>query len=260
MSFQRDLALRRGITKDDAPLAFELGQSSRIAEVIAFHVADGNLEHLTHATGIGEGSIRALNAQLYRLADVLESGIAEQSAGQQPGFAENLEAVADAEYQATILGKTAYLLHDRSKLRNCAGAEVITIGKAAGDDNGVAILEIMAGMPEERNRLSRRRFDRVIGIVIAIRARENQYTKFHRHGQSSTGKKLCGYRGSQRPGSVEYCYLLLCFAERMHIADLLRSYFAEYGYWTMAVVLLLENAGIPLPGETTLLFAAALAF
>lgn len=46
----------------------------------------------------------------------------------------------------------------------------------------------------------------------------------------------------------------------MHIADLLRSYFAEYGYWTIAVVLLLENAGIPLPGETTLLFAAALAF
>ena len=39
--------------------------------------------------------------------------------------------------------------------------------------------------------------------------------------------------------------------------DLLRKYFAEYGYWTVALVLLLENAGIPLPGETTLLFAAA---
>ena len=42
--------------------------------------------------------------------------------------------------------------------------------------------------------------------------------------------------------------------------DVLRKYFAEYGYWTVAAVLLLENAGIPLPGETTLLFAAALAF
>ncbi len=46
----------------------------------------------------------------------------------------------------------------------------------------------------------------------------------------------------------------------MHLLDLLRKYFAEYGYWTVAFVLLLENAGIPLPGETTLLFAAALAF
>lgn len=45
----------------------------------------------------------------------------------------------------------------------------------------------------------------------------------------------------------------------MHF-DLLRRYFAEYGYWTVAVILLFENAGIPLPGETTLLFAAFLAF
>ena len=46
----------------------------------------------------------------------------------------------------------------------------------------------------------------------------------------------------------------------MHLLELLRGYFVEYGYWTVAVVLLLENAGIPLPGETTLLFAAFLAF
>jgi len=46
----------------------------------------------------------------------------------------------------------------------------------------------------------------------------------------------------------------------MHLLDLLRKYFAEYGYWTVAFILLLENAGIPLPGETALLFAAFLAF
>lgn len=46
----------------------------------------------------------------------------------------------------------------------------------------------------------------------------------------------------------------------MHLLELLRRYFVEYGYWTVAVVLFLENAGIPLPGETTLLFAAFLAF
>src|SRR5437660_10194579 len=42
--------------------------------------------------------------------------------------------------------------------------------------------------------------------------------------------------------------------------ELIRKCFVEYGYWTVALVLLLENAGIPLPGETTLLLAAALAF
>jgi membrane-associated protein len=46
----------------------------------------------------------------------------------------------------------------------------------------------------------------------------------------------------------------------MHPFELLRSYFVEYGYWTVAAVLLLENAGIPVPGETTLLLAGFLAF
>jgi len=45
-----------------------------------------------------------------------------------------------------------------------------------------------------------------------------------------------------------------------HIFEILRGYFAAYGYWTLFFALLLENAGIPLPGETILLFASFLAF
>ncbi len=45
-----------------------------------------------------------------------------------------------------------------------------------------------------------------------------------------------------------------------HILDLIRQYLAEYGYWTIAVALLLENAGFPVPGETILLTASFLAF
>ena len=29
----------------------------------------------------------------------------------------------------------------------------------------------------------------------------------------------------------------------------LRGFFQSYGYWTVAIALLLENAGLPLPGE-----------
>ena len=42
--------------------------------------------------------------------------------------------------------------------------------------------------------------------------------------------------------------------------ELLRHFFREYGYWTMLGALLLENAGVPLPGETTLLVASFLAY
>lgn len=44
------------------------------------------------------------------------------------------------------------------------------------------------------------------------------------------------------------------------IFEILRGYFDQHGYWTVFLALLLENAGIPVPGETILLFASFLAF
>src|SRR5579864_14397 len=44
------------------------------------------------------------------------------------------------------------------------------------------------------------------------------------------------------------------------IFDLLRNALVHYGYWALAVTLLLENAGVPLPGETILLLASFLAY
>ena len=36
----------------------------------------------------------------------------------------------------------------------------------------------------------------------------------------------------------------------------LRSFIADYGYWAVAGALLLESAGLPLPGETILVLAS----
>jgi membrane protein DedA with SNARE-associated domain len=44
------------------------------------------------------------------------------------------------------------------------------------------------------------------------------------------------------------------------VFEILRGYFAVHGYWTVAVALLLENSGLPVPGETALLFASFLAY
>src|SRR5579859_413995 len=45
-----------------------------------------------------------------------------------------------------------------------------------------------------------------------------------------------------------------------YLFELFRHFFREYGYWAIGAALLLENAGIPVPGETILLFASFLAF
>jgi membrane protein DedA with SNARE-associated domain len=45
-----------------------------------------------------------------------------------------------------------------------------------------------------------------------------------------------------------------------HIFGLLRDALAQYGYWALGTILLLENIGIPVPGETILLLASFLAY
>ena len=44
------------------------------------------------------------------------------------------------------------------------------------------------------------------------------------------------------------------------LLDLLRGYLQHYGYWTVAAALLLENSGLPVPGETILLLASFAAY
>lgn len=45
-----------------------------------------------------------------------------------------------------------------------------------------------------------------------------------------------------------------------NVLDLLHGFLAHYGYWAVAAMLLLENAGLPVPGETILLLASFLTF
>lgn len=44
------------------------------------------------------------------------------------------------------------------------------------------------------------------------------------------------------------------------IFDAIRNHLADHGYLTVAIALLLENAGLPVPGETVLLLASFLAY
>lgn len=44
-----------------------------------------------------------------------------------------------------------------------------------------------------------------------------------------------------------------------HLFIALSHFFHHYGYWTVLVATLLENTGIPVPGETVMLFAGFLA-
>src|SRR5450432_34739 len=47
---------------------------------------------------------------------------------------------------------------------------------------------------------------------------------------------------------------------RHHLLAILKGHMAQHGYLTVALALLLENAGLPVPGETVLLLASFLAY
>jgi membrane-associated protein len=42
--------------------------------------------------------------------------------------------------------------------------------------------------------------------------------------------------------------------------DIIRQFLLEWGYWTVALGLLLENSGVPVPGETILILASVLSY
>jgi len=44
------------------------------------------------------------------------------------------------------------------------------------------------------------------------------------------------------------------------VSHFVRLFVADYGYWAVALMLLCENAGLPVPGETTLLVASFFAY
>ena len=101
---------------------------------------------------------------------IAQSFIAHHRAGQQPGFAENLETVADAENQAAGTRESIHRFHYRRKARNGAGAQIIAVGEPAGQDDDVAAGEIFGLVPDEFDGLVEDVGDGVVSVVVAIRA------------------------------------------------------------------------------------------
>ena len=83
------------------------------------------------------------------------------------------------KHQPAAVGELSYRFHYRGKLGDGAGAQVIAVGKTAGNDDGVAVFEVMRLVPKECDRLLRDLLDGPICVVIAVRSGENDDAEFH---------------------------------------------------------------------------------
>jgi hypothetical protein len=129
--------------------------------------------------GVGERSVGLFDANVDVAANKTQAAVAHHRAGEQARFAQNLEAVANAQDHAAALGEFLDRLHHRRKARDGAGAQIVAVGKSAGQDDGVAIRKIFRLVPDEFDGLMEDVADGVKRIVVAIGPGENDDSKFH---------------------------------------------------------------------------------
>ena len=106
-------------------------------------MTDGNGQHLARLTRISKRSVYILHANLHRLADILKADVAHQRSRKQARFTENLETIANTEYQTAALSELLHRLHHGRKLGNRAGTQIIPISKTARHDDGITVLQVV---------------------------------------------------------------------------------------------------------------------
>jgi hypothetical protein len=177
----------RGVAKKNLVIFLESGKRGFVAIVVAVAVGDGEFENLAFLGGVGEGRVGVFYADMHVAADETEAGVAHHGSGKQAGFEEDLETVADAEDEAAGFGELGDGAHDGGETGDGAGAEIVAVGEAAGEDDGVAIVEVLGLMPDEFNGLLEDVADGVEGVVIAVGPGKDYDSEFHGTSGSAAG-------------------------------------------------------------------------
>ncbi len=142
-------------------------------------MGDGDAENLAGRDGASKGGVGGGGAQVDLAADELEIAVADEGAGEQAGFDEDLEAVADAEDETAGGGEFVDGVHDGGEVGDGAAAEVVAIGEAAGENDGIDAAKRGGVVPDEFRGLREIVGDRVLSIVVAVASGKDDHAKFH---------------------------------------------------------------------------------
>ena len=102
--------------------------------------------------------------------------------GQQPGLEQDLKAVADAEHRSAGIGEGLDRGHHRREARDGAGAQVVAVREAAGQDDHVSAAERRVLVPDELGLLAEHVLRGVVGVVVAVRSGKDDDGEFHVSG------------------------------------------------------------------------------
>jgi hypothetical protein len=113
--------------------------------------------------------------------------------GSRPASKQDLEAVAHADDVRALLRLLAHGLHDRHARGNGAAAQVVAIGKAAGDDDQVdVIIDRGLGLPHGLRGLARNPGQCRDHVAVAVEAGQEDDGGFH--GSEHLDREILDHR------------------------------------------------------------------
>ena len=172
-------AVGGAVAQHDLAVVAHAGQGVGVDPVVALVVLDDDAQHVAGLGRLGEGRAGVLDAQVDVAADELEADVADERARQQVGFGQDLEAVADAHDEAAAGGEVGDRGHDGAEAGDGAAAQVVAVGEAAGDDDGVDVAQVGVLVPEPDRLGAGEGGDGVPGVVVGVDAREHADADAH---------------------------------------------------------------------------------
>ena len=156
------------VPDDDLPGRLEVRQRVRVGRIGALTALQRHHDLLAGRVAPRPRGVRVLHPQPQVPGDELQACVTRQRARQQVRLAQDLEPVADAEHRQPGPGGGHQLAHHRSEPRDGAAAQVVAIGKAAGQDHRVHAAQVAVPVPE-RHRLGPGRPDRPRRVPVIER-------------------------------------------------------------------------------------------
>jgi hypothetical protein len=132
----------------------------------------------------GKRSVGVLHLEIYISANEVKISVPKHSTGKQSGLKQYLKAVADANYEFSSPCKFNDPVHNRGKSRYGASSQVISVAEAAGEYQGVEVVEFIPAVPDVFSLLPKDISDNVIAVHIAVGAGEDKNACFQDYTSS----------------------------------------------------------------------------
>ncbi len=145
----------------------------RLGAPVPVPVGDRETQDVTSGQLGGERRPDRLDADEDVLAAEPLARVEEEGAREETRLAEDLEAVADAEDGPALRREVADGIHDRREAGEGAAPEVVAVGKAARKEYQVGAFQVRPRVPDEACLGPDRLLDGVRGVVVAVRAGED---------------------------------------------------------------------------------------